>query len=70
MFHTVNRGKILDKIFQSRIRFALRYGRLGKSEREKVWVAILQRSRTSCINSNEPGKLIEKDINGRQVSPR
>ncbi|KAI9770217.1 MAG: hypothetical protein M1839_003245 [Geoglossum umbratile] len=67
MFLTTNRVKTFDEAFQSRIHFALRYGKLGKSAREKVWVAFLQRSGTSCIKSNELGKLIEKDINGRQI---
>ncbi|KAI9770678.1 MAG: hypothetical protein M1839_003062 [Geoglossum umbratile] len=67
MFLTTNRVKTLDEAFQSRIHFALRYRKLGKSAREKVWVAFLQRSGASYVKSSELGKLIEKDINGRQI---
>jgi hypothetical protein len=68
MFLTTNRVKSLDEAFQSRIHFALRYRKLSKSAREKVWVAFLQRSGVSYVKSSELEKLIEKDINGRQVS--
>ncbi|KAI9773296.1 MAG: hypothetical protein M1839_002156 [Geoglossum umbratile] len=67
MFLTTNRVKTFDEAFQSRIHFALRYGKLSKSAREKVWVAFLQRSGTSYVKSSELKKLIEKDINGRQI---
>ncbi|KAI9765879.1 MAG: hypothetical protein M1839_005295, partial [Geoglossum umbratile] len=70
MFLTTNRVKTFDEAFQSRIHFALRYGKLSKSAREKVWAAFLQRSGTSRVKPNEVGKLVEKDINGRQVSSR
>ena len=70
MFLTTNRVKTFDEAFQSRIHFALRYGKLSKSAREKVWAAFLQRSGTSRVKLNEVGKLVEKDINGRQVSSR
>ncbi|KAI9767831.1 MAG: hypothetical protein M1839_004332 [Geoglossum umbratile] len=67
MFLTTNRVKTFDEAFQSRIHFALKYGKLSKSAREKVWAAFLQRSGTSRVKPNEVGKLVEKDINGRQI---
>ncbi|KAI9766368.1 MAG: hypothetical protein M1840_006632 [Geoglossum simile] len=69
MFFTTNRVKTFDEAFQSRIHFALKYGKLSKSAKEKVWAAFLQRSDTNLVKPNEVGKLIEKDINGRQASP-
>jgi hypothetical protein len=48
----------------------LRYKKLSKPAREKVWTAFLQRSGTSRIKPDEIEKLTEQDINGRQVSSR
>ncbi|KAI9859112.1 MAG: hypothetical protein M1813_007068 [Trichoglossum hirsutum] len=67
MFLTTNRVKTFDEAFQSRIHFALRYGRLSKSARERVWTAFLQRSGTSHIKPDKVEKLTEQNINGRQM---
>src|SRR5437667_11797451 len=67
MFLTTNRVKTFDEAFQSRIHFALRYGKLGESARVKVWTEFLNRSGPNCLSPKNLKSLAGKDLNGRQV---
>ena len=62
MFLTTNRVTTFDEAFQSRIHFALRYGKLGESARANVWTEFLKRSGPNCLSPKDL-----KSINGRQV---
>jgi hypothetical protein len=70
MFLTTNRVKTFDEAFQSRIHFALGYEKLGPSARREVWTTFLQRSGRSHIRPKDLDKLVEKDLNGRQVGTK
>ncbi|KAI9769842.1 MAG: hypothetical protein M1840_003836 [Geoglossum simile] len=67
MFLTTNRVKTFDEAFHSRIHFALRYEKLGKSARAKVWTEFLNRSGPNCLSQKNMESLAEKDLNGRQI---
>lgn len=66
LFLTSNRVATFDEAFQSRIHVALKYNKLDKSARGKVWQNFMK------FDEIDGGKeiletVVEKDLNGRQI---
>lgn len=71
LFLTTNRVKTFDEAFLSRIHISLHFHTLTVDARRSVWTAFLAKAGvkigTDGISVGEFNKLIERDINGRQV---
>jgi len=70
LFLTTNRVKTFDEAFLSRIHVALHFHGLSAEARRSVWTAFLAKVGVEIgggISAEELNKLIERDINGRQV---
>lgn len=64
LFLTTNRVKEFDSAFHSRISIALKYGKLTRDAREKIWSNLLAAANISGL---DPQMLSETEINGRQI---
>ena len=64
LFLTTNRVKEFDSAFHSRISIALKYGKLTREAREKIWTNLLA---AAGIEGLDPMVLSGTDINGRQI---
>jgi len=64
LFLTTNRVTEFDSAFHSRISIALKYGKLDKAAREKIWSNLLAAANITGLN---PAVLSETEINGRQI---
>lgn len=72
LFLTTNRVKTFDEAFLSRIHVALNFPSLSVEARRAVWTAFLTKAGVkiaphSGISQEELNKLIQRDVNGRQV---
>lgn len=72
LFLTTNRVKAFDEAFLSRIHVALHFHGLSVEARRSVWTAFLGKVGVKIgpqggISEEELKKLIERDVNGRQV---
>lgn len=66
LFLTSNRVKSFDEAFQSRIHVALRYSKLDKDARTKVWKNFME------FDDSKEGRMLlqivaERELNGRQI---
>lgn len=66
LFLTSNRVKSFDEAFQSRIHVALKYSKLDKDARTKVWKNFMK------FDDSEEGRMLleivaERELNGRQI---
>lgn len=64
LFLTTNRVTEFDSAFHSRISIALKYGKLTREAREKIWTNLLA---AAGIEGLDPAVLSETEINGRQI---
>ena len=64
MFLTTNRVTEFDSAFHSRISIALKYGKLTREAREKIWTNLLA---AAGVGGLDPARLSETEINGRQI---
>jgi hypothetical protein len=64
LFLTTNRVTEFDSAFHSRISVALKYGKLTREAREKIWTNLLAAAQISGL---DPAVLSETEINGRQI---
>jgi hypothetical protein len=64
LFLTTNRVREFDEAFHSRISIALRYAKLDRAAREKIWTNLLSAAGITGLN---PTELAKFDINGRQI---
>lgn len=71
IFLTTNRVQTIDEAFASRVHVAIRYDELKMSDRKKVWMGNLSKAKTRLgqarCSPNELEKLVQKQLNGRQV---
>ncbi|KAJ6506201.1 P-loop containing nucleoside triphosphate hydrolase protein [Mycena vitilis] len=72
LFLTTNRVKQFDPAFQSRIHLSLRYQNLSPSEKEQLWHAFLEKTRTVGLGLKDPSArqlraLAQRKLNGRQI---
>lgn len=72
LFMTTNRVKTFDEAFLSRIHVALHFNSLPPAARAQVWTAFLGKAGVKIgeeggISQEELNKLMDRDINGRQV---
>lgn len=64
LFLTTNRVTEFDSAFHSRISIALKYGKLTREAREKIWSNLLAAANVTGL---DPAMLAETEINGRQI---
>jgi hypothetical protein len=69
---TTNRVRTFDEAFLSRIHVALHFSSLPPNARAQVWTAFLGKAGVKIgaaggISQEELNKLMDRDINGRQV---
>lgn len=64
LFLTTNRVTEFDSAFHSRISIALKYGKLTREAREKIWTNLLA---AAGIKGLDPSMLAATEINGRQI---
>ena len=72
LFLTTNRVKQFDAAFQSRIHLSLRYNDLAQAEKEQLWRAFLQKTRSAGVGMCEFSvqqlqTLSLKNLNGREI---
>ncbi|KAJ7200434.1 P-loop containing nucleoside triphosphate hydrolase protein [Mycena pura] len=72
LFLTSNRVKRFDPAFHSRIHLSLHYSDLLKAEKEQLWRAFLEKTRTTglglCdLSKEELQMLSRRELNGRQI---
>ncbi|KAJ6576110.1 P-loop containing nucleoside triphosphate hydrolase protein [Mycena vulgaris] len=71
LFLTTNRVKQFDAAFQSRIHLSLRYNDLSRVEKEQLWRAFWEKTRTAESAHNLSVQQLEalssRNLNGRQI---
>ncbi|KAF7349991.1 p-loop containing nucleoside triphosphate hydrolase protein [Mycena venus] len=72
LFLTTNRVKQFDAAFQSRIHLSLRYNDLAQAEKEQLWRAFLQKTRSAGVSmcefsAQQLQTLSLKNLNGREI---